>query len=188
MSTELNLTPEQANVESLLRQLAPVESAVERDALMYQAGWTAASVQPRLTAHWLWPAATATLAAALVLQITLPKNSPPAASPLQRTGTAPADISPPIAKQPAPKLSPKYARTSLVAQRRYSPQAHLLVLRDRALQLDFDVYPSTECVGELPVVKQITNRQLLQEYLPSRNRPSGSRSRHWWNWNLGETS
>jgi hypothetical protein len=46
------LTPELAALEEQLRQLAPCESNVDRDTLLYQAG--RASVRRR----WLWPVAT----------------------------------------------------------------------------------------------------------------------------------
>lgn len=192
MSQEPNLTCEQAEIESLLRRLAPVDSTLDRDALMYQAGWDAAARSPSKT-HWLWPATSAALAATLLFAITLPTNNPQPASLLQQTGTSAPPQKTPIAEQTVQLEKPNSVHAAFMPLNRYAPQASLLVMRDRALRFDFDSFSPDEPPSDLPVATETTNRQLLQEFLPNSNRPNSkkpsSRPRRFWpSWNLGETS
>ena len=65
MSTQFGLPSELKQLEAKLRQQEPQGCAVNRDALMYQAGWAAAEVAGKL--RWGWPATTGVLAASVAI-------------------------------------------------------------------------------------------------------------------------
>ena len=65
MSTENNLPPELTGFEARLRAQPLEATSVDRDQLMYQAGWAAAEANRKTT--WLWPTTSGVLAASLLL-------------------------------------------------------------------------------------------------------------------------
>ncbi len=176
-------------VESLLQQFSPTVSAMNRDALLYEAGWAAAKMQAQTKSHWFWPATSAALAAALLFVIISP-----VASSLQRAGAEPPPPSPPALQtqtqtHPTPEPAPeaKFVRTSPVPLKRYSPKAPFLAMRERALRLDFDEFPIDTLSDDFHPPLETTNRQLLQQLLPG-SRTRSTRPSIWPSWNLGETS
>jgi hypothetical protein len=83
------LSEDDRQIERLLASLAPCESRVDRDRVMYLAGQASAVVSDRSgrgrLARWLWPAATACSASAgLVIGLLLAHARPAAAPPFAR--------------------------------------------------------------------------------------------------------
>ena len=190
MSTEPQLTSELTEMEALLRQFSPAPSAIDRDTLMYQAGWAAALTSKTNSTHWLWPATSAALAAALLLLIVFP-----ATSPLQQTKTELADHTQPVEENtpvatpalPTPQVVLRFHRLPL----RYSDSAPLLALRDRALRNDFEDYTAANSTSESSLPTHTTNRQLLREFLPETTRqhnPHSGQQPFWTHLNFGETT
>jgi len=76
MSAKFGLPSRLEKLEAELRQQVPQDCAVDRDALMYQAGWAAAEVAGRL--RWGWPTTSGLLAASVaVLAFFLVRGSEP---------------------------------------------------------------------------------------------------------------
>ena len=171
--TDVSLPGELVDVENSLQRLSPRQSAVSRDALMYQAGWSAAMAQASGKTHWLWPTSTAALAATLIFAL-----AHPLASPLQRAGTEPGGIAsaPPPPQQTSPS-TPAAAQPVHFPRKFYSPRAPLLTLREQALRLEFNDYVG-QGVAEDGPPEISTNRSLLQEFLPEDS--SIQRGRPWW--------
>jgi len=190
MPTEPKLPAELSDVETLLKQFSPTDSEINRDVLMYQAGWAAATAQAPARTHLLWPAISAAFAASLLLVIALTTR------PLQRSGTEPINPRPlnptqAIAKPTASIGAPEVVRARPVPRKRYSPKAPLLAMRERALRQDYDDLPLNILSDDSPPPVDITHRQLLREFLPALRTPSFPRNNGlplWSRWNLGETS
>ncbi len=169
MPAEPDLPAELKAVEELLQQFSPVESAINRDASLYEAGWAAALAQAPAKSHWLWPTTSAVLAASLLLIIILPP-----ASSLQRAGPKPqaptnqahttqahkltTNSQPPLAQTQVP-------RTFTPPRKIYSPTASMLTMRDRALRMEFDEPVSFVGMDDNYAPKTLTARELLQELL-----------------------
>ncbi|NOZ39494.1 MAG: hypothetical protein GXP24_04625 [Planctomycetes bacterium] len=155
------LPAELREVETLLREFVPVESAINRDASLYEAGWAAALAQAPQKSHWLWPATSAVLAASLLFLIAY---SP--ASSLQRAGTEPKNTPQQKALPPLQAQTPP-PRTFTLPPRRYTLAAPMLTMRDRALRMEFDEPVSFAGRDDnyAPAPKSLTARELLQELL-----------------------
>ena len=163
----VELTAELQSVESLLRGFSPIDSEINRDVTLYEAGWAAAMMQARGGTHWLWPATSAVLAASLLLLIT-----PPLASSLQRAGPQPQahPLTNQAHKRTAPPQSPlaqsQPPRNFSRPPKIYPPTASLLTLRDRALRMEFDEpvsYVGIDDDDSTP--KAVTARELMLELL-----------------------
>jgi hypothetical protein len=199
MPTEPNLTDELSDVETLLKQYSPAASTIDRDTLMYQAGFTAGEARTRKTAHLLWPATTVALAASLLMLLASPPENP-----IQQASIQPEQLPESIAEQrgpvakslsrnpktPSPKPSPvngggrlgigsepKDVRAARVPLKGYFSTAPMMVMRERALRGDFGDRPAeaefdTWPQSSGPQPGAFTNRQLLREFLPVLPEPS----------------
>lgn len=165
MPTEPKLTAELSNVETLLKQYSPTASNIDRDTLMYQAGFTAGEVSARQATHWFWPATTAALAASLIMFIVFPT-----ANLIQQTSIQSEHSPGPIADPRIPDAEPIVVRVVRVSRKGKESMAPMLIMRERALRGDFgerrvdaelDAWPKSD--GLRPGA--FTNRQLLREYL-----------------------
>ena len=107
------------DIEQALAQLVPRAPTVDRDQLMYQAGWAAATASQADSlavasrqVTWLWPASTgvmvaATLALALMLVNRPPSGTPPVAGALsQKQVPSPGQDSLPVPTEQIPLLQP----------------------------------------------------------------------------------
>ena len=183
--TEVQLPTELIEIENSLQQFLPQPSAVHRDTLMYRAGWSAAKTQPPSGAHWIWPMSSAALAATLLFTLAFPW-----ASPLQRAGTerstdaaSGVEIINPTTRASRPD---RWATPGL-PPRRYSANIPLLVLRERALRYDFNELPIDSVTDDSPIPAETTNRQLLEELLPT-TRMRSEQFQIWHGWSFGESS
>lgn len=190
MSTKDRLTPELAELEDRLRNLAPTASTVDREALMYRAGWEAAeaALQTRrlpATKLWIWPATSAALAAALLLVLTLRPEPAKLSASLQQRNDSNAATSQLIVtddEKAAPAVQVRNQRVPTIAPQlnRYASTAPLLAMRERALRFDFDD-PAADAVADEGPITVSTNRKLLEEYLPApATKSSASQRRSWW--------
>lgn len=169
MSTEpdlefdANLSAELIEVESALQRFAPSPVTVNRDELMYRAGWEAAKIQKASsrTNLRIWQSAAGALAASLLfvlMQTADPKvpepsviDSQPLVAATRHEETASVPKSPP----------PRYVQTSYLRS-----TAPLLVMRSRALNQDFSELPASAISVSVSTPPVVTNRQLLEEFLP----------------------
>lgn len=199
MSTEDRLTPELAELENRLRNLAPTASTVDREALMYRAGWEAAeaALQTRRfsTAKlWIWPATSAALAATLLLVLTLRPERAERSARLQQqmeTQVAPPQPIDTGKTQAAPPVQVRNQTTPTMTRQlnRYAPTAPLLAMRERALRFDFED-PTADAISDDGPIAASTNRELLEEYLPAptTTNPTSQR-RPWWSFlRIGESA
>lgn len=184
MSAERPIPEPLNEIEHLLQQFAPQASAINRDALMYRAGWSAAKTRPRIPTHWCWPTCSAVLAATLILLIAFP----PTRSLQQAAATQSIDDFPQIkqaTKNTRRAAKPHVKRATSSPRLRYLPKASLLVLRERALRQDFMDFPVDTRPDEIPTAAEPTNRQLLDELLPNTRT---FRFRVWPDMSFGETT
>lgn len=190
MSTEDRLTPELAELENRLRNLAPTASTVDRETLMYRAGWEAAeaALQTRRLSTaklWIWPATSVALAATLLLVLTLrPESTELSASSQQQNSTNEATQQPAeandIKAMPAVQVQNQAVQAIVPRRNRYASTAPLLAMRERALRFEFDD-PSTNAVADDGPLTTSTNRKLLEEYLPTPDiKNPASQRRPWW--------
>ena len=160
MSDEYDLPSELANFEAQLRQEPLPATGIDRDRLMYQAGWAAAeSVQQR---NWLWPATSGGLAASLLVLaglLILGTEKPPRMVSVQTT-PLPVESSVATSRPQAPSLS-LHQRPP----RQWNENLPLLVMRDRALRMEFDEPATASWTNDDSSTEPTTARQLLQELL-----------------------
>ena len=163
LECDANLPAECVEVEAALRRFAPSAATVNRDELMYRAGWEAARAQKagsRVNLR-VWQSAAGALAATLLFVLMQSADSE-----VQRPGVidsqplvAATEHEEPVSVPENPQL--RYVQTSYLRS-----TAPLLVMRSRALNQDFSERPvSAISVGvSMPTVT--TSRQLLEEFLP----------------------
>lgn len=202
MSDELRLPDDLAAMEARLAAHAPPASGLNRDELMYRAGWAAAeenlanlrlataassphhsSRHARSTAAW--SLASAALAASLAVAVTLLVQSPP---------QAPLPLAPAIAVQPAtvaPLAAPS-PRADDVADylasmsRSNSPLAGaLLVMHRRPDATGSRSSEATELLNDVAAPAPKTARDLRQEFLPAPTpaSPGSASPALGWPWN-----
>lgn len=148
------------DIERQLTALAPLELNLDRDALLYAAGYAAAR-RSRLSV--LWPAATAVMTAATVL---LAFREPEAAN------AKPQAAATVVASTPRVETAPSYTAWWDFGPR---PRALSQLVAERELQLRLDRSSQLCCGAELPAdrldfedftpTKAVTNRELLEEML-----------------------
>jgi len=161
-------------VESLLQQFVPVESVIDREVTLYEAGWAAAESRLPKKSHWLWPTTSGVLAASLLLLIAFPLTSPlqrgeserPISIQQAHKRRSPSPLSPSQLTPSQPAHAPSKPPRSLtpLPRRPFSP-APFLAMRERALHMEFN--EPTSFVGmddDLPT-KTFTVRELMQELL-----------------------
>ena len=155
------LPAELSEVETFLRGFSPVESAINRDATLYEAGWAAAVAQARGGTHWLWPATSAVLAASVLVMASFlvrgTVESPEvvaevAAPPVTKEIITKEKVLLPVVPEPEPMIS------------RWTHRAPFLAMRDRALRMEFDE-PSSVSWSDGDVLKAVTARELMLELL-----------------------
>lgn len=172
MSNEDRMPHEFIDIEARLSALAPAPSRVDRDALLYRAGFAAAKAQAAKR-RWIPPVTTA--AAVLVAVVVTHALSTTSATVIPDAGDKVAYRS---AKTADEQASP--------AQRAPRPQyrfnlktAPLLAARERALQMDFEELPELASGVSVPSGPAATFRRLQEEYMPRRSgtdaEPSPSR-------------
>jgi hypothetical protein len=167
MPPEPNLTAELSDVETLLKQYSPAASAINRDTLMYQAGFTAGEASTRKATHWLWPATTAAFAASLLMLLAFPSVNL-----IQQVSVQPEQPPKPIVEPSVSVDEPKVVRAARVPLKGYFSTAPMLVMRERALRGDFGDRRAEAVFDTWPQPSAFTNRQLLQEFLPVLPEPS----------------
>ena len=184
IDSQFELPDELRNIERLCAGFSPTSSEVNRDTLMYQAGWAAAEVQTASQPSRFWPTVSAVLAASLLLVLINPTS-------LLQRGNKQAQAQLPItigqsenevdSAVPTTRFESVYSATV----RKYPPQASLLAMRERALRFEFDEpgadYVATEHFDEVPMTPS-TNRELLREFLPVEPAESVPQTnpRPWW--------
>ncbi len=184
LNPDLLLSDDLAAIEARMHLLAPGASQLNRDELMYQAGWAAARARvdaPRPSLR-LWQAATGVLAASLLIALTqlVPDESAAVSSvPIAEvTANTEPQVSTDEPKGPV-KVVPYSASIRSTAP--------LLVMRARALNQDFSELPirSGSSVSAAPTLT--TNQTLIDELLPR----TGTSVNAWQSFlrsNLGESS
>ncbi len=165
----VELTAELQSVESLLRGFSPVDSEINRDATLYEAGWAAAMMQARGGTHWVWPATSAVLAASVLVMGSFLVRSTGKSSEIVVTEVAAPQITKeqvanervtnekgllPVVPEPEPVIS------------RWTHRSPFLAMRDRALRMEFDEpvsYAGIDDDNDTP--KAVTARELMLELL-----------------------
>jgi hypothetical protein len=161
------MNPNPLDVERQLAALVPLALDIDRDALLYSAGYAAAR-RSRLSA--LWPVATAVMTAATVLLAlrgtAAPTAKPQAAATIAKT--APTEPTSPLRAEPAPNFTAWWD---------FGPRPRALnqLVAERDLQLRWEQSSQLCCGAGLPVdaldfedftpAKAVTNRELLEEML-----------------------
>ncbi len=164
MSPEPSLPPELASFESQLFKQPLPGSGIDRDELLYQAGWAAAQASRKR--NWLWPTTSGVLAASVLVLALFLIRSPEeshtvtlveAASPKAQVAVAEPDLQIPVVSPPE-QFSSRWARRSPFL----SP---FLAMRERALRMEFEEPVSYSEYDEEDVPKAVTARELMQEIL-----------------------
>jgi len=162
MSTEPDLPSELMSFEAQLRRQSLPACRVDRDELMYEAGWAAAEASRQK--NWLWPATSVVLAASVLALAAFLVRGPEeprtiVAAEVATPQTEKKTSVPPVASDP-----PRYPL-------RWIPRSPFLAMRDRALRMEFDepvsfVEPlSFVEIDDDYAPKALTARELMQEFL-----------------------
>lgn len=172
MSNENGSPCEFLDVEARLSALAPMPSRVDRDTLLYRAGFAAAKSQAARR-RWIPPVTTvAAVVVAVVVTHTVSTASHQAPRPDAgevATPSAPeSEVAFPfaeVAKEETPWR--QTATRDKHCQYRFNPEtAPLLAARERALAMDFDEWPHVVSDTVSPSRPAATIRQLQEEFLP----------------------
>jgi hypothetical protein len=159
MRNEPDLPPELADIETQLRRLSLPAARVNREQLLYQAGWSAARASAIPAASLLWPVTSGVLAAAVVVMLMFVLRTPP-------TVETVAEATAPTVEQPTePRV--EYVRPTYPYRHR-AETAPLLALRERALRGEFP--EPTLAVSQSTSAVAMSARELMQEYLPEADR------------------
>jgi len=167
MSSEHNLPPELTSFEAKLRTESLADSRVNRDELMYQAGWAAAE-SARKTG-WLWPTTSSVLAASVLVLAGLLVSSP-AESPedvVSEEETI-AVAEPTVSAGGHARTNRKIIPSQKIAKRpvsRWASNSPFLVMRERALRMEFDEPVVEIGSDDDQPVQATTARQLMLEML-----------------------
>lgn len=188
MSNENGSPYEFLDVEARLSALAPMPSRVDRDTLLYRAGFAAAKSQAARR-RWIPPVTTvAAVVVAVIITHAVSTTSPPVVVPgageTPNVASHPAeepDVVSPFAKAAEEETPWRPKRPH--PQYRFNPEtAPLLAARERALAMDFDDPPDLASDTPPRPRPRATIRQLQEELFPHRtNVPSGEGEspRHW---------
>lgn len=203
MSEEFEVPPELAVFESQLRSVPVKVSKLNRDQLLYEAGWAAACGQEKRlpTIQWMWPAATgafATLATVLALMLIQQKDLPnrvdtlangptiersengePAAEASGNLEIAPALV----VAQSAPATGQIDFRSNIRDVRWQGQLRSSLAARGQFENFDWDTEPAVDPTG--PEIENGSKaiRDLLEEFLPESNsRTYQQPPQPIWNW------
>lgn len=202
MSEEFKIPPDLAVLESQLRSVRLPDSRLNRDQLLYQAGWAAACAQAKqpLTQQWGWPAATgavtilATVLALMLLQQTNLNDQP------DRVASNPVvEQSEPVQHAAKENGIPDHGpdvMDSLPAGSRpgkaYSPIRNVrwqgalqpsLAARSQLENFDWSIEPTIDSTGLEIENGSKAMRELLQEFLPENRVQTHQQPRPpIWNW------
>ncbi|HVT28560.1 MAG TPA: hypothetical protein VHE81_11155 [Lacipirellulaceae bacterium] len=189
---EFELAPDLAALEAKLRGLTPATPQIDRDRLMFAAGragvsrrtWPGYIAGPSWSGRWYWPAATATMAAAMLLLATMlvwqNSSPPPNAGNLglasnAKTGPFPTDVAPSAVDSALPP--------TLIWNSAPSSTSGYLAMRYIALTQGVGALPDPsassggrDSSADSESAKPATARNLLDELLPSITRSAQSRS------------
>lgn len=166
-------------IEDALASLQPNEPAIDRDRLMYQAGWVAAeAAQSRRVGPRLWRAATCvSTAAALLLLVTRgeqlvtqPANQQPVVAKAETDPQEPPsevvsshDWNQPQVVETPPRRLPVFRAASP------SPASNYLAMRQAAIEGRFSFSSPDEDIGDdadsYPTRPPATSRNLMRELL-----------------------
>lgn len=168
LNSESPLPEDLSSVESRLQQFGPVVTTVNRDALMYEAGWAAAHAKlDTSTSLRLWQAAAGVLAASLLMALT-PLT-------LQESPSSVSVSAPEIvanAEHEPKTFEPESSEAAFGYTTYLRSTAPLLVRRGRALNQDFSELPNDSSSRALVSPTLTTNRKLLEELLPRTSTPA----------------
>ncbi|NOY29687.1 MAG: hypothetical protein GXP28_05790 [Planctomycetes bacterium] len=160
MSTKHNLPPELAGFEARLRAEPLAASGVDRDGLMYQAGWAAAEASRK--SGWLWPTTSVVLAASVVVLAALLLSSSSEMSSVARVEVETKPVAVPVVVvEPKEPVINTWRQPKL----RWTSRSPFLVMRERALRMEFDEPDSMAWADGDYVPKAVTARELMQEIL-----------------------
>lgn len=179
------LPVELAEIETELAQLSLPASTINRDELLYCAGWAAAEVGSLRRRHggmsrWLWPATSAALAATVLMLLFAPwagtAKTPAPGLAGGLTGEQDTNLivanstidsnTGNVQQRHTPRPSPKYAPRQSRGLRWEDSRRSLLTLRHRALMRQLDSPPPELAFDDAPTPPSKTSRELLQELLP----------------------
>lgn len=143
------LSEEARRAEQLLKQLHPRPVNLDRERLMFLAGVEAGSSQHatrEMQSKWLWPAAAlamSTVAACLVVALTIQLSRPPVERIIVREVAAPAPVPTPTTPSTEPFITntnsaPRLASAPVLAL----PNGSALQMRNMALRFGVDALPA----------------------------------------------
>lgn len=169
MSTEPDLEfdstlpTELRGIETVLQQFTPSATAVNRDELMYCAGWEAARAQNSgsRTNLRIWQTAATALAASLLLVMLQTGTKENQNSTILDPEPVVAVTEPEASTSQPEHPRPRYVQTTYLRS-----TAPLLVMRSRALNQDFGELPVHSYSGSTTPATVTTNLKLLKEFLP----------------------
>lgn len=182
------LSPADQKIESQLASFTPAAPAIDRDRLMFAAGWQAAMASLERTpqrgvGRYGWPAATAlATAASVMLAVMLVREPPQLGSVAQHEETIEVEVEP-AAPVPEPKAM---VETQLMTSPSPLPWPfrsvslagdNYLAVRSAVLEVGVSSLRSTGPVSSSSddtVRPPATMRSLLDEYLPNPRTKSGS--------------
>lgn len=182
MSIKDRLPDELADVRARLHAVQPAPCRIERDELMYRAGFAAA--QARLSQRrWILPAITAAaVIAALAIRLREPTSNPvPAGGPISDATAAPVAVEATIDEMLHARATIPQARHPVF--RFDISSAPLLAARERALQFEFDE-PTHRSTADTTMTmhRAASVQQLRQELLFPRKSPATISGPFPWQW------
>ncbi len=171
MSTENSLPSELAAFEARLRKQPLDRVEIDRDELMYQAGWAAAEAARKM--RWLWPTTSGVLAASVLVLATFLLNGPeePPMTTIAEVAPPKIEVTVPAPVDETPIVSHPTRYPSRWAQPRWTQRSPFLAMRDRALRMEFDEPASFAGPASFVEIdddyapKAVTARELMQEFL-----------------------
>ena len=184
MPAEDGLPRELAAVEARLASVAPKPSRLDRDALLYRAGYAAARAS---ASRGRWLSRLTTAAAVLVAIVathclsTMSKRAPTVQA--QKSAQSAARKSPLAMKDEPAEPRPGLAPRPSPVYRFDIKNAPLLAARERALQMEFDEPPielASDAVPEADVSGTI--QQLREELLPRPDNRARLEKMFPWKW------
>ncbi len=184
LDPDLVLSEDLAAIETRMRQVVPQASQLNRDELMYRAGWAAARAggDASQSSLRLWQAAAGVLAASLLMAVTKLVSDDPAAVSSVPVAEASSNAEP--KKVTNDTEHPVVALSYTTSIRSTAP---LLMMRDRALNQDFSELPISSSASAIASPALTTNQKLIEELLPRKGTSIDPWPRFLL-WNLGESS
>jgi len=187
MSDEYQLPDELAAVQTRLARLVPAPSHINRDEMMYRAGWVAARnrAPSGRVVRWFPMVSAATAAVIAVAVIAVVALAPlfwPALTSTHRVvseATNDDSLVLEIEEPPVP-LQSKPKRIDQSKRLRTFSGAPLLAMRERALRFEFDD-PTTASATDA-TWPSVSRQQLREEFLPSRTATTSNIDAGLWQW------